>query len=137
MTASLRSRAARARWIAGFDIEPLMSAILRNGMLISMGLIAGSLVVQWVQTGRLNSDYVLQGDSIPVLIQRDFQQMNASNFWPDLLIDLGISALMLISYVRVLVSMLYFAYVDRDRSNFIFTAVIFVILTIVLLTTIA
>ena len=128
---------ARAKWIAGFDIEPLMSAILRNGMLISMVLIAGSLIVQWLQTGRPTLEYMLQGDSIPAMIAKDFQQTGAPNFWSDLLIDCGISALMLTSYVRVLVSMVYCAYIDPDRNNLILTLIVFVILTIVLLTTIA
>ncbi len=128
---------ARARWIANFDIEPLMSAILRNGMLISMVLIAASLIVQWMQTGRPTLEYMLQGDSIPELILKDFQHMDSPNFWSDLLIDCGISVLMLTSYIRVLVSMVYCAYIDPDRTNLVLTFIVFVILTIVLMTTIA
>ncbi len=128
---------ARAKWIAGFDIEPLMSAILRNGILISMVLIAGSLIVQWMQTGRPILEYMLQGDSIPVMILKDFQHTDSPNFWSDLLIDCGISILMLTSYVRVLASMVYCAYVDPDRTNLVLMFIVFVILTLVLLTTIA
>ena len=129
--------AARARWIAGFDIEPLMSAILRNGMLLSMGLIVGGLVVQWKETGHLDFGYMLQATSVPVMLQNDLQRTAASDFRPRLLMDLGVSVLMLISYVRVLTSMVYRAFVDRDRANFFFTIVVFIILTIVLLTTLA
>lgn len=129
--------AAQARWIAGFDIEPLMSAILRNGILLSMGLVMGSLALQWAQTGQLDFGYMLQADSVPVMIQKDFQHIGTPNSWSRLLLDAGVAVLMLTTYVRIIVSLAYFAFIDRNRSNVLFTAIVLVILTIVLLTTLA
>ena len=126
---------ARARWIAGFDIEPLMSAILRNGLLLSMGLIVAGLVVQSRAMGRLDFGYMLQAGSVPEMLQNDLQRVSASDFRSRLLLDMGVSALMITSYLRVLASMVYFAFVDCNRTNLLFTAIVFIILTIVLLTT--
>ena len=48
---------------------------------------------------------------------------------PRMLVNLGIAALMLTPYVRVLMSMLYFALVERNRKYAVFTAFVLAMLT--------
>jgi uncharacterized membrane protein len=48
---------------------------------------------------------------------------------PRLLVNLGMATLMLTPYVRVLVSMLFFAVVEHNRKYTVFTAFVFSVLT--------
>ena len=127
--------AARAQWIANFDMESLVSSILRNGTLISMGLILASLTVGWVTRGHGNLGPNLQARSVPFLILEGLEQMGAPGAWPHLLIRLSVAALLITPYARVLASMVYFTWVDRSRKQAFFTGFVLILLTIILLTT--
>lgn len=125
----------RARWLARFDMEHLVSAILRNGMLISMGLVLAGLVLQWWrrETGILAP--VLQAESLPALILRNLPRIREVGAWPSVCIHLGISVLLLTPYLRVLASLIYFVQVERSWKHALFTGIVLALLTITLLTT--
>lgn len=59
----------------------------------------------------------------------DIRQVAADAVRPRLLINLGIAALMLTPYVRVLASMLYFAFIERNGKYTLFTGFVFAVLT--------
>ena len=59
----------------------------------------------------------------------DIQQAAADAVRPRLLVNLGIAALMLTPYVRVLASMLYFAFVEHNGKCTLFTGFVFSVLT--------
>lgn len=125
----------RARWLATFDMESLLSSIMQNGMVVSMGLIVAALAVRWMETGGAGFGSRLQANSIPSLILADLQEVDSPEFWPRLLIHLSVVALLLIPYVRVFASMVYFAAVERDRKHVWFTGFVLAVLTVVLFTT--
>ena len=74
-------RLYRATRLARFDIEPLLSAILRNGLLTSMGLIIAGLVAQWVEPGQTSFGPNLQAKSIPLLILNDIRRLDSLKLW--------------------------------------------------------
>ena len=125
---------ARAKWIANFDIEDLVSSILRNGMLISMGFIIASLVFRWIGNEEASFGPNLQAKSIPTMILSDLPKLGLPNFRPSLLLHLGVAVLLLTPYVRVFASMVYFTLIERSRKYVLFTSFVLLILTIILLT---
>ncbi len=122
-------RQAWAARLANFDMEVLVGYILQIGVLLSMTLIAIGVVWRWLNTGVLGLDYTIAGVNFFEFVQSDLQQVFAGTFRPRLLVNLGIAALMLTPFVRVLASMLYFAIAERNWKYTIFTAIVFTILT--------
>lgn len=124
----------RAKWVASFDMESLVSSILRNGTLLSMSLILMSLALRWIGNGQADFGTNMKARSIPLLILADLQQAHSPGFWPRLLMHLGFAALLLTPYVRVLASLAYFTLVGRSPKQALFTSFVLVVLTIILLT---
>ncbi|MBI3615367.1 MAG: DUF1634 domain-containing protein [Candidatus Omnitrophica bacterium] len=124
----------RVKWIANFDMEDLISSILQNGMLISMGLILVAIAVSWIQQGRVDLEQSLKAESIPKFLFGPFPLGGAPGGLPSVLVRWGVSVLMLTPYVRVAVSMVYFAYVERRWKQAILTGFVLIVLTITLLT---
>ena len=114
---------------AGFDMEVLVGYILLVGVLLSMALIAIGVVWHWVATGQLGLEYSISGMNLFKFVLVDIQQMFSGAFRPSLFVNLGIAALMLTPYVRVLASLLYFAFVERNGKYTVFTGFVFAVLT--------
>jgi uncharacterized membrane protein len=110
-------------------MELLVGYILQVGVLLSMILIAVGVVWRWFNTGTVGFDYTISGMNFFEFVLTDIQQMAAGTFRPRLFANLGIATLMLTPYVRVLASMLYFGFVERNRKYTIFTGFVFVVLT--------
>ena len=125
---------AREKWIANFDMENLVGAILTNGTILSMALVIGALVIQWAT--KMNSDFGpnIKAKSIPTLILADFHRLGSTESLPQVLIHLSVAVLMLTPYVRVLTSLGYFAFIDRSRKHVMFAGFVFILMTIILLT---
>ena len=115
-------------------MESLVSVILRRGMLLSIAFIVVALVVYGRKKGAIDFGDYIQARSIPHLLKNDLDRMKTYWFQPPVFIHFSIAALVLTPYVRVVVSMLYFAGVDRNWKHALLTAIALVILTIILLT---
>ncbi len=110
--------ATRARWIARFDMEDLISSILWRGTILSISLIVAGLILQW--TGGLHQDaaaYTIQGTNVFHFILANLPQRGSITVWPALFIHWGIGVLLFTPYVRVVASVLYFAYVHRSWKH--------------------
>ncbi|MCL5792188.1 MAG: DUF1634 domain-containing protein [Deltaproteobacteria bacterium] len=114
---------------SGFDMEALVGYILLIGVLLSMALIAIGIVWSWLVTGQLGITYSIAGMNLYVFVLTDIRQMLSGDFQPHLFISMGIATLMLTPYLRVFASMLYFAFVERNRKYTFFTALVFSVLT--------
>ncbi|MCL4510898.1 MAG: DUF1634 domain-containing protein [Bacteroidetes bacterium] len=114
---------------AGFDMEVLVGYILLIGVLLSMALIAIGVVWRWLSTGQLGIAYSISGMNLFDFVLTDIRQMFSGGFRPRLFVNMGIAVLMLTPYVRVFASMLYFAFVERNRKYTLFTAFVFSVLT--------
>ena len=110
-------------------MELIVGYILQIGVLLSMILIAVGVVWRWFNTGNVGFDYVISGMNFFEFVLTDVQQIVAGTFRPRLFANLGIATLMLTPYVRVLASMLYFGFVERNRKYTVFTGFVFVVLT--------
>jgi uncharacterized membrane protein len=111
------------------DMDGLVGYVLLVGVLASLALLAAGLVWRWSSTGTARFDYDLAGTTVFRLLATDVRQVAAGAWRPRLLVNLGLAALLLTPYTRVVASMLYFALVDRDRKYVAFTAFVLVILT--------
>jgi uncharacterized membrane protein len=111
------------------DIEILIGALLLEGVLLSIGLLLLGLVWQWATTGHLGIDYTIRGMNLFQFVLADIHQVASGSLSPGLLVNIGIAVLMLTPYMRVLVSMVYFAIIERNRKYTFFTAFVLSILT--------
>lgn len=123
---------ARLKRIADLDMEPLISAILLRGMLLSMGLMIAGLAWQWATAGQLGVNSVLQGINVFHFLLGDVRHLFVAGLRPEVLVDFGVATLLLIPYVRVLASVVYFGWVERQWLYTLLTSGVFLILTYML-----
>lgn len=123
-----------AKWLAGFDMEDLISVILRNGMLVSMGLIGAGLLLWRFGQAHVSFGQNLQAENIPDLLLKAFQQIGSPGRWPALLVHSGIAVLLVTPYLRVIASAVYFGWVEHRWKQALLTGFVLAILTVVLLT---
>lgn len=110
-------------------METVVGYILLGGVLLSVALIAGGLAWHWVTTGQLQFEYLVGGMDLARFITNDLQQLVVGPIHPRHLINLGIAVLILTPYVRILASVLYFAFVARNWKYTLFTAAVLGVLT--------
>ncbi len=112
-----------------FDMETLVGYILLVGVLLATGLILAGLIWHWAATGQLQLQSVLSGMNLFQFVWTDIQQLGSGSWRPGLLVKLGIAVLLLTPYVRVMISMLYFALAEHNWKYTIFTGIVFSVLT--------
>jgi len=129
-------KTARAEWLSRFDMENLLSSILRNGALISIGLISASVLLRWFEKDQgVSLGRSIQAVSVPALLSADFPRVASRGTYPStLLMHLGLSMLLLTPYLRVVASTMYFAFVERNWKYVLFSSLVLILLTITLLT---
>lgn len=113
-----------------FDMEVLVGYILLVGVLLSMLLIAIGVTWHWMSTGQLGLDFPISGMNLFEFVLLDIRQVFSGVFRPRLFVNLGIAALMLTPYIRVLASLLYFAFVEHNHKYTVFTGFVFTVLTV-------
>ena len=128
------TRAARKQWVARFDMEALVSAILRQGMVLSLGLISVGVAWRYASDRTVGFEAPLRGTNVLQFLLADIHRVAASpRFWPSAVAHVGVAGLLLIPYLRVLASMLYFVFVERSRAHALLTGLVLVTLTYILL----
>lgn len=120
---------ASAEGALRLDMETLVGYILLVGVLVSMALLLAGLVWHWAMAGSLQLQFTITGMNVFQFVRTDVGQAVSGTWRPGLLIKLGIAALLLTPYVRVLVAMCYFAMVDRNWKYTVFTGIVFSVLT--------
>ncbi len=120
----------RMKWIATFDMEPLISAILIWCLVVSMLFICAGLLS--VKVFNLSSGFGsnLLARSLPVLVAMDFKEIPHLESWPQLLIHFGFCLLLIMPYARLLTSFFYFLVIERDWKHAAFTGFIVVLLSL-------
>jgi hypothetical protein len=73
--------------------------------------------------------YKLPATTVFGFLVADVEEATGEPARPRMLVNLGIAVLMLTPYVRVLMSMLYFTFVERNRKYAVFTAFVLAMLT--------
>jgi uncharacterized membrane protein len=110
-------------------MEVVVGYILLGGVLLSVALIASGLAWHWATAGQLQFEYPVDGMDLARFIISDLQQLVVGPIHPRYLINLGIAVLILTPYIRILISVLYFALVEHNRKYALFTAVVLGVLT--------
>ena len=125
----MNRRVAHLQWLARFDMESLISAILRTGLLLSLGLILMGLGLS--QIGGLSGvgNERLVGTNILQFLLGGLARLREPARWSQALVHLGIAALLLTPYVRVVASVFYFAWVERHPGSMLLAGIVGVTLT--------
>lgn len=114
---------------SGFDMETLVGSILLIGVLLSVALLISGSIWNWVSTGQLQVNYPIVGMNLFTFLTTELRQATSGQVRPQLMISMGITALMLTPFTRVFVSMLYFALVERNLKYMLFTCFVLGVLT--------
>jgi uncharacterized membrane protein len=114
---------------AAGQMDALVGTLLLGGVLTSLGLIITGLVWHRVASGTTMLDQTLAGHDVVQLLGADLRALAQGAIRPRLLVSLGIVALLLTPYLRVLASMLFFAFVEHDWKYTGFTAFVLLVLT--------
>jgi uncharacterized membrane protein len=112
----------------GFDIEALIGYLLLGGVLLSAALILAGIIWHWVTMGKLQFEYAMPKLNLFEFMVADLRRV-AAGTGPRRMINLGLAVLMLVPYLRVAASIVYFAGAERDWKYTLFTAVVFAVLT--------
>jgi uncharacterized membrane protein len=112
-----------------FDMEFLVGSILQYGLLLSVALLVAGLAWHWIATSQLGTEYLVTGVNLFQFLLVNIRQAISGTVRPRLLVSLGLAALMMTPYTRVMASLAYFAFVERNWKYTLFTAFVFVVLT--------
>lgn len=115
--------------LRSFDMDMLVGYILLIGVMLSTALLAIGLTWHWVMTGHLELEYSLAGMTFIQFFLTSIMNVISVSLRPRFLVSLGLAILMITPYVRVLVSILYFAFVERNWKYAFFTVFVFSVLT--------
>ena len=113
------------------DMDTIIGTTLQVGVILSLSLIATGLVwhrLRW-GTWQWQLDYTLPATTVFGFLVADVEQATGEPARPRMLVNLGIAVLLLTPYVRVLMSMLYFVFVERNVKYAVFTAFVLAMLT--------
>jgi len=113
------------------DMDMVIGTTLQVGVILSLSLIATGLVwhrLRW-GTWQWQLDYTLPATTVFGFLVADVEQATGEPARPRMLVNLGIAVLLLTPYVRVLMSMLYFVFVERNLKYALFTGFVLAMLT--------
>jgi len=110
-------------------MEVLIGDILLAGVLISAFLIIAGLLWDWQTTGNLDLNYRLSGTNLLAFVVAAAGQFLSPGERGQALVSLGVGVLLLTPFARVLASVLFFAFGERNWKYTVFTAMVLAILT--------
>ena len=125
------NRVTRLTWIASVDMEHLVGAILGSGTVLSFGLVIAGLMLRAAIGGPVGIEEPLYGTNVLQFILADLHRLSPQ-LWPVVLTHLGVAVLLVSPYVRVLVSLLSFAFLERSWSHTLLTGSVLTLLTYIL-----
>ena len=111
------------------QMDVLIGYVLLGGVIVSVVLVVAGLVWHWASTGHVGVDYAIAPANLFDFVVTDVRQIASPHVRPRLLVSLGIAALMLTPYVRVLVALLFFAIAEHNWKYVAFTAFVLSVLT--------
>ncbi len=110
-------------------MDTLVGFVLLGGVAVSVVLIVAGVIWRWVNTGQLGVAYTIPEMNLFGFVTAEIRELASGQFRPRLLVSLGIVALMLTPYLRVLVSLLFFALVAHNWKYSLFTGFVLIVLT--------
>lgn len=110
-------------------MDALVGYILLYGVVISLVLICTALIWNWFISRTLWFDYAVTGKNLFALVADEFAQAFRGQLRPRVLLSLGIAVLMFTPFVRVLASVFYFFFVQKNWKYTVFTLFVLTVLT--------
>ena len=110
-------------------MDVLIGYILLVGVLVSIVLIAIGVIWHYAVTGHLGLDYSIAGMNLFQFVVSELREATLFHVRARLFVNLGIATLMLTPYVRVLASVIFFAFEERNYKYTTFTGIVFIVLT--------
>jgi uncharacterized membrane protein len=110
-------------------MERVVGRILFAGVSVSVCCLAAGLLWQWASIGQPRFDYELPHTHIARFLLGELTAVVHGRVSPARLINLGILALLLTPYLRVVLSMVYFVAIERNYKYGIITGFVGTILT--------
>ena len=110
-------------------MEALVGYVLLGGVVLSVALIVVGLVWHWIRAGRLGVDYAIAKLNLFEFVAVEIREAAAGHFRPRLWLNLGMAALLLTPYLRVLASLLFFFFVEHNWKYSAFTGFVLAVLT--------
>lgn len=110
-------------------MDALIGYILLYGVLLSLALICAALIWKWANSHTLWFDYELGGKNLFALVADEFAQAFRGQLRPRVLLSLGVAVLMLTPFVRVLASVFYFFFLQKNWKYTLFTLFVLAVLT--------
>jgi uncharacterized membrane protein len=129
MSQTNATRTAEAAEAHQAAMDALIGCVLLAGVVTSMVLIVAGLIWHWVISGHLGVAYTIPKMNLFEFVSAELRDLMAGQLRPRLLVSLGITALLLTPYVRVLASLLFFALVEHNWKYSAFTGFVFAMLT--------
>jgi uncharacterized membrane protein len=102
---------------------------LQYGLLLSVALLIAGLAWHWIATRQLGTEYSVAGMNLFQFLLTDVRQAISGAVRPRLLVSLGLAVLMMTPYTRVMASLAYFAFAERNWKYTLFTAFVFAVLS--------
>ncbi|HXT85725.1 MAG TPA: DUF1634 domain-containing protein [Verrucomicrobiae bacterium] len=103
--------------------------LLLSGVLLSMALIVGGMIWRFIRIGQISLSQQIAGMNLFEFVVSEGRIVIADQLRPRTLIACGIAVLMLTPYMRVLASVLYFAFRLKNWKYSLFTAIVLGVLT--------
>jgi len=118
----------KAQGDAPLDMESLVGYILLTGVLLSVAFLAVGFAWRWARVGNLRFEHSIAGMNFFEFILSTLRQMTSRPLRPRLFLNMGIAILMLTPFVRVLASVFYFAFAERNWKYTLFTGFVLSVL---------
>jgi len=110
-------------------MERLVRRILLGGVSLSVACVGAGVLWQWSATGQARFDYALAHPPIAGMAIHELTALVRDGLTPGRLVSLGILALLLTPYLRVLLSLIYFVCVERNYKYGVITGFVGAVLT--------
>ncbi|MGZ3514476.1 MAG: DUF1634 domain-containing protein [Thermodesulfobacteriota bacterium] len=123
------ANSGKAKTRRHFDMEILIGYILLVGVLLSVALLAIGFIWRWERSGNLRFQHTIVGMNFFEFVLTSIRQVTSHELRPRVMINMGIAVLMLTPFVRVLASVFYFAFAERNWKYTLFTGFVLGVLT--------
>jgi len=115
------------------SIEVWIGTSLLSGVLASGSFLLVGLTWRWIATGSPHFDYVLPRTNVLTFAKEELFSSLNGGIRPRLLLNCGLLILLFTPYMRVLLSLIYFSFFERNWKYTLFTGIVFAVLTYSLL----
>jgi len=112
-----------------FSMERLVGVILLGGVSLSVVCVGAGVLWQWSATGHPRFDDALARPPIAGMAIHELTALVRDGLTPGRLVSLGILTLLFTPYLRVLLSLIYFVFVEKNYKYGLITGFVGAVLT--------